>query len=183
MIYRKKGNNEIVICADSNFDGDEESLSTSSVAVFYAGNLISWSSVKQELVAKSTCEAEINSIAEGATDAVYFRELIAELTGMNMNSPTVIYNDSKPALDTLASGGKHARTRHYKRRINYVKKLQKNKIVKVEHEGTKEMIADAFTKALPEQQLTYLMKKCGLNIEMRGHHAIGPSCGGMLLVD
>ena len=180
LVYRKCNDDKIVICADSNFDGDEESLSTSGVTVFHAGSLISWSSVKQELVAKSTCEAEINAITEGATDAVYFRELIAELTGKEMDYPTVIFNDSRPALDTLASGGKHARTKHYKRRINYIKKLQKSNIIVVEHEGTKEMVADAFTKALSEQQLVYLMKKCGLNIHGHGHRAIEPSCGGML---
>ena len=115
-----------------------------------------------------------------STDAVCLRELIAELTEKDMELPTVIYNDSRPSLDTLASGGKHAKTKHYKQRINYVKEFQKLNIVAVEHEETKEMVADAFTKALPEQHLIYLKKKCGLNIDACGCRAIEPSCCGML---
>ena len=90
---------------------------------------------------------------------MYFRELIAELTEKDIESLAVIYNDSRPALDTLAWEGKHSRTKHYKRKINHVKKLQKLNIVAVEHERTKEMVAGAFTKELSEQQLIYLMKK------------------------
>ena len=97
---------------------------------------------------------------------MYFRELISELLEREVESPTLAYNDSKPAEDTLASGGKHQRTKHYKRRINYIKKLQKFNIIAVKHEGTKEMVADAFTKALSEQQLVYLMKKCGLDLDV-----------------
>ena len=180
LIYRNDAESGIVICADSNFDGDKRSLSTSGVTVFHGRNLIYWSSVKQELVVKSTCEAEINAITEGATEAKYFQELMAELVEHESELPIVIFNDSRPALDTLASGGKHARTKHYKRRINYVKKLQAIGVIEVKHEGTKEMVADAFTKALPEQQLIYLMKKCGLDTDVRGRYTIASCSGGML---
>ena len=169
-----------MICADPNFDKYDESLSTSGVTVFHVQNLINWSSIKQESVAKLTWKAEMNAITEGAIEAKYLKVFMTELVGHKSESPIVIFNDSKLALDTLACGGKHARTQHYKWRIYYVKKLQKFRVVKVRHEGTKEMIADAFTKALPGRQLIYLIKKCGLDIDVRGLYTIESCSGGML---
>ena len=160
LYSRKNCSNEIKVYADADFGGDDESLSTSGVTTFYAGNLIGWSSVKQRLVALSTCEAEINAIVEGATEAMYYRELLSELLQQEPVQATMIYNDNEPALETITKGGKH-----YKRRIDYLKKLMKLGELDISHVGTTEMPADAFTKTLPESQFLYLMSKCGLKFE------------------
>ena len=132
--------------------------------MFHAGNLINWASVKQTLIALSTCEAEINSIVEGAKEAIYFRDLLSELCGNEMNTPTTVFNDNRPAHDTLESGGKHSRTKHFKRKIDFVRNLEEQNVIKVQYMSITEMLADLLTKPLPEEQLFNLLKKSGMNI-------------------
>ena len=166
LVFKKNDSNEIVVYADADFGGDGESLSTSGVAVFYSENLIGWSSVKQKMVALSTCKAEINAILEGATEVAYYRDLLSELQLRDIDHPSTIFNDNQPASEVLKFGGKQARSRHYKRRINFVKKLIENKEIDVDYVPTTEMLADSFTKLLPENQFVYLMSKCGLKFPM-----------------
>ena len=71
----------------------------------------------------SSCEAELNAIREGSADAIYFRELLHELLESPLTKPSIVFNDNRPTLDIVEAGGKHAMTKHYKRRINFVKQL------------------------------------------------------------
>ena len=163
LIFRKHIHDDIVIYADADFGNGEDSISTTGVTVFYAGNMVSWTSVKQQLVAMSSCEAELNAIREGAADAIYFGELLKELLGDETTRTSLVNNDNQPTLDIVGAGGKHQRTKHYKRRVNFVKQLVNLGTIKHAHRPTTEMLADAYTKPLPEDQLYYLMQKCGLH--------------------
>ena len=55
--------------------------STSGVLVFFGAAPISWQSLKQKIVALSTCEAEYVAAATAACQAVWLRRLLGELTG------------------------------------------------------------------------------------------------------
>lgn len=64
-----------------------------------------------------------------------------------------MYNDNKGAIDTIYSGGKFDRNRHYKNRINRIRRAVKDKLLNVNYLETKQMLADGFTKAT-----TYLIE-------------------------
>ena len=78
--------------------------------VFYGENLIDWSSNKQQLVALSTCEAELNAIKDGCKSAVFYRELITELMDQEFGKHVTIYNDNLPTNGMIETGGKRNRT-------------------------------------------------------------------------
>ena len=160
--FKPNNDNELVIFADADFANDETCRSVSGVTVFYGGNLIEWSSNRQQLVALSTCEAELNAIKDGCTNAIYYRELIGELMDQEMDSAITVYNDNLPTNDIIENGGKHSRTKHYKIRINFVQDLVRENVIDVKHMNTEEMIADVFTKPLPESQHVYLLTKAGM---------------------
>ena len=165
LSYKADRCTSLTIHADADFANGEDSKSISGIATFYGGNLIDWSSTKQQLVALSTCESEINAVKDAATDAVYFRELLNELMDEGYPEPIIIFNDNLPAKEIVEGGGKFKRTKHYKIRNNYLKQLLRLKIINIDHLGTNEMIADAFTKALPENQHRYLFAKAGMSRE------------------
>ena len=162
LVYKNNHNDNLEIHADADFANGDDSRSISGVAVFFGGNLIEWSSTKQQLVALATCESEINSIKDAACDAIYFRELLNEIDTPGHPQPVVIYNDNLPGKDILEGGGKFKRTKHYKIRLNFLKQLMALQMIEIEHIPTTKMIADAFTKALPEQQHNILMSKAGM---------------------
>ena len=74
--------------------------STSSVLVFLGSAPISWLSLKQKVVALSTCEAEYVAVATAACQVVWLRQLLGELTGAEAHPPALMV-DNQPAI-TLA---------------------------------------------------------------------------------
>ena len=165
LVFNRDGDKELIIFADADFANDESGKSVSGKSVFHGGNLIGWSSNRQQLVALPTCEAELNAIKDASTEAVYNRQLISEIQDESMELPTTIYNDNLPTIDIIAEGGKHSRTKHYKLRVQFVQELIGSEIVKVHHMNTEEMLADVLTKPLSKRQHEYLLSKAGLAIK------------------
>jgi serine protease inhibitor ecotin len=53
--------------------------STSSYTVFLGDNLISWSSMRQNVVSYSRTEVEYHALANGVAEACWLRQLLVEL--------------------------------------------------------------------------------------------------------
>lgn len=53
--------------------------STSGYVVFLGGNLVSWSSKRQNTVSRSSAEAEYCAVTNGVAEISWLRQLLAEL--------------------------------------------------------------------------------------------------------
>ncbi|XP_066361436.1 secreted RxLR effector protein 161-like [Miscanthus floridulus] len=78
--------------------------STSSVLVFLGSAPISWLSLKQKVVALSTCEAEYVAAATAACQAVWLRRLLGELTSVEAHPPALMM-DNQPAIVLVKDSG------------------------------------------------------------------------------
>ena len=64
MIYENIGHTQIVGYCDADWSGSPiDRRSTSGYCVFISGNLVSWNSKKQHVVARSSVEAEYRAKA------------------------------------------------------------------------------------------------------------------------
>ena len=84
LVYRKSESNqdghEIIIYADADWEGDlDERLSVSGYCSFIGSNMVSWSSRKQKVVARSSTEAEYRSMTAATVEATWIRHLLAEM--------------------------------------------------------------------------------------------------------
>ena len=105
IYYTGEGLNEVQIDCDADYANDLVTCkSITGVCVQVYGNLVEWISVKQEKVARSTCEAELRALDHGADSLVYVRELLAELIDISKMAFRV-YCDNESALQTLRKGG------------------------------------------------------------------------------
>ena len=79
--------------------------------VFLGPALISWLSLKQKVVAMSTCETEYVATATAACQAVWLRQLLGELTGVEAHPPALMV-DNQPAIPLAKNLVLHDRSKH-----------------------------------------------------------------------
>lgn len=99
LVYTQRGDQEVLTgYSDSDHGADPvERRSTTGMAFYLNGNLVSWSSHKQKTVALSTCEAEFMAATAAATQALWLRSLLAELTDSEPNV-VVLYVDNNSTI-------------------------------------------------------------------------------------
>ena len=71
--------------------------STSGYCSFIGGNLVTWQSKKQSVVARSSVEAEFRVVAHGICEIMWIRRLLEELK-MIGSSPMKLYCDNKATI-------------------------------------------------------------------------------------
>ena len=70
-----------MICLDAYTDSDfagslSNRRSTSGYCIFLAGNLVMWRSKKQDVVARSSTEAEFRALAHGLTEIIWIKRIL-----------------------------------------------------------------------------------------------------------
>lgn len=64
--------------------------STSSYCVFAGGNLVSWKSKKQNVVSRSSAEAEYRAMTQSACEIVWICQLLTEI-GLKISVPAKLW--------------------------------------------------------------------------------------------
>ena len=148
---------------DSDYANSADRKSTTGFLFFVSSCLISWCSKKQPTVATSTTVAEYIALYESATEAVWLRGLMADLS-CPQSSPTVIREDNMIAMQLAEDDASHKRTKHIDVKYHYTKEQQDVKTIRVERVDTADNLADFFTKALPRDQFQEVCKRICLSI-------------------
>ena len=114
IIFPKTGGSRLRLTAfsDAYMTGDSDGRqSTSGILVFLGSAPISWLSLKQKVVALSTCEAEYVAAATAACQVVWLRPLLGELTDVEAHPPALMV-DNQPAIALAKNPVLHDRSKH-----------------------------------------------------------------------
>jgi hypothetical protein len=137
--------------ADADFASQlSNRRSTSGKVILLYGAAIMWSSRQQRTVALSTAEAETSSLLDLGRDVVWLRRLLADL-GTPVLHPTPALEDSRSAIKWSTASASWSKTRHIDTAFHKLREWQDAGILRVEYCPTSQMLADAFTKALPPE--------------------------------
>ena len=108
--FRKHSHFNIEGYCDSNWASCvDDRKSTSRYCMFVGGNLISWKSKKQSVVARSTTEAKYRAITIGVAEMLWLRTLLVEL---KMNQEYQMWCDNKTTINIANNPVQHDRTTH-----------------------------------------------------------------------
>ena len=127
----------------------------------FGDSLISWKSKKQNTVSRSSAEAEYRSLATLTAEVVWVTSLFKELC-VKLESSTIIYCDSKAALQIAANPVFHERTKNIEIDCHFILEKILQGLIRTNYIISKEQQADVLTKALGRTQHDFLLSKLGL---------------------
>ena len=108
---------------------------------------VAWASKTQNSVSLSSAESEIFGAMLAARDAMFLRDVLADL-GLLQAGPTVLYLDSKSAIDLAFDPVAFRRTKHIMRATHFLRDLVARRYFLPRHVPGKSNPADVMTKAL-----------------------------------
>ena len=106
--------------SDSDHAGDIDTSKSMSGILFFLGEcLVSWQSVKQQVVALSSCEAEYIAASTASTQALWLARLLGDLLGRDTEAMEVRV-DSKSTLALAKNPIFHERSKHIRVRYHFI---------------------------------------------------------------
>ncbi|RVW90212.1 Retrovirus-related Pol polyprotein from transposon RE1 [Vitis vinifera] len=106
---------------DADWAGSiEDRRSTSSYCTFVFGNLVTWRSKKQNVVARSSAEVEFRFIAHGICEVLWIKRVLEELK-ITIHPPAMMYCDNKAAISISHNPVHHDRTKHVEVDRHFIK--------------------------------------------------------------
>ncbi|KAG7550979.1 GAG-pre-integrase domain [Arabidopsis thaliana x Arabidopsis arenosa] len=160
--YKRGGNGERLVYTDSDFAGDVDGRRSTSGYVFLMdGASVAWSSKKQPIVTLSTTEAEYVAASVCACQAIWFMRILGEL-GYEVKESMVILCDNTSTIKLSKNPVFHGRCKHIGVRFHFLRELVKDGVIRLEHCGSQENVADIFTKPLKREAFENLRSKLGI---------------------
>jgi hypothetical protein len=136
--------------------------STSGVLVFLGFTPIAWQSLKQKMVALSTCEAEYVVAATAVCQVVRLCRLLGELTGVKARPPALMV-DNKPAIALTKNLVLHDRNKHIDIKFHFLRDCVDGGQIVIEFVETGRQLADILTKPLGCLMFMELRKMIGMD--------------------
>nr|GFC17050.1 hypothetical protein [Tanacetum cinerariifolium] len=110
---------------------------------------ILYASAKQSIFATSSAEAEYIVAFDASNEAVWVRKFISGLRVVpTIEEPISMYCDNTGAIDIANDSGITKGARHFRAKVQYLRKVIEPGDIKLEKVHTYDNLADPFTKAL-----------------------------------
>ncbi|KAH9766022.1 hypothetical protein KPL70_002047 [Citrus sinensis] len=112
LFSKNEDYSNIEVYTDADWAGSvSDRHSTSGYFTFVGGNLVTWRSKKQHVVARSSAEAEYRGMTLGICEGLWISFILNEL-GYPSQQPIQLYCDNKAARDIAHNPVQHDRTKH-----------------------------------------------------------------------
>lgn len=134
--------------------------STTGYCTFVGGNLVTWKSKKQNVVARSSAEAEYRAMASTTSEIIWLRALLQDL-GFDSSQPTKMFCDNQAAIHIASNPVFHKRTKHIEVDCHFVRENVQAKIISTPYIHSNQQLADIFTKGLPVVRFQEILSKLG----------------------
>jgi transposase InsO family protein len=156
--YTKDG---IIGYCDADYAGDLDTRRSTTGYVFTLyGGAICWTSKRQATVAVSTTEAEYIAAAMAVREALWLRQLLADL-GHGMKT-IIIRADNQSAIKLLKNPVSSMRSKHIDVVYHFARERVARKDIEFQYTNTNDMLADMMTKPVPKTKLNLCCNGIGV---------------------
>ncbi|KAM1420476.1 hypothetical protein ACFX2I_002841 [Malus domestica] len=163
VLYESHGHMRIEGFTDADWAGDvTDRRSTSGYFTFVGGNLVTWRSKKQNVVSRSSAEAEYRGMAHGVCEMLWLRKLLESL-GFTQKEAMKLYCDNKSAREIAENPVQHDRTKHVEVDRHFIKEKLEKKIVSISFVNSEEQLADVLTHAVCNRRFGESLVKLGMS--------------------
>ena len=168
--------------SDADMAGDIDlRRSTFGVLVFLGSAPISWLSLKQKVVALSTCEAEYVAAATVACQVVWLRQLLGELTSVEAH-PLALMVVNQPAIALAKNPVLHDWSKYIDLKFYFLRDCVDEGQIIIELVETGRHLADVLTKPLGRLWFTELKKMIDMERVLRLAAGLGKELLSNLLL-
>jgi hypothetical protein len=162
LMFSKNDHLDIEGYTDADWAGNlSDRKSTSGYFTFVGGNLVTWRSKKQKVVALSSAEAEFRGMAKGLCELLWLRRLLSEI-GFAPNSEMNLYCDNKAAIEISQNSIQHDRTKHIEIDRHFIKQNLEEKVICFPFVRSEDQLADMLTKAVSNKNFHSSLDKLGI---------------------
>ena len=162
LLFQKTTQQNIEAYTDADWAGSViDRRSTSGYCTYVWGNMVTWRSKKQNVVARSSAEAEYRAMANGVCEMLWLKRILEELQ-MPVNMPMKLYCDNKAAISIAQNPVQHDRTKHVEIDRHFIKEKIDSGAVCMPFVSTTQQIADIFTKGLFRPSFELFVSKLGM---------------------
>ncbi|KAJ4750231.1 Copia protein [Rhynchospora pubera] len=158
---KKNNTNEIVGYSDADWAGSFDRKSTTGYCTFVGGNLVTWKSKKQNVVARSSAEAEYRAMASTASEMIWIKHLITDM-GVTCNKTMQMHCDNQAARHIASNPVFHERTKHIEVDCHFVREKVQAGQIETPFVRSKDQLVDILTKALEKKNFIDISSKLGL---------------------
>ncbi|PRQ41825.1 putative RNA-directed DNA polymerase [Rosa chinensis] len=162
LLFAKKDKLVVEGYTDADWAGSKvDRRSTSGYFTFVGGNLVTWRSKKQKVVARSSAEAEFRGMAHGVCELLWIRHLLKDL-GFKNRKTMDLHCDNKAAIEIAHNPVQHDRTKHVEVDRHFIKENLDRKIICFPFVQSEEQLADILTKAVSGKVFNSSLDKLGM---------------------
>ncbi|CAL8119105.1 unnamed protein product [Prunus armeniaca] len=160
IIMKKNNNTQIMGYCDADWAGNAIDRKSTGYCRFVGGNLVTWKSKKQTVVARSSAEAEYHAMASTACELIWLKGLLCDLS-VPTNLPMSLFCDNQAAMHIASNPVFHERTKHIEVDCHYIREQVQSQVIQTHYTRSFDQLADIFTKPLASHQFQRLLSKLG----------------------
>ena len=121
--------------------------STTGYCTFLGENIVSWRSKKQNVVARSSVEAEFRAMAVGVCKLLWVKIILVDLKAQ-LSKPMKLYCDNKSAISIAHNPVQYDRTKHIEIDRHFIKEKLDSGLICTPFVSIGHQLADVLTKGL-----------------------------------